>query len=122
MDPNRLIDRLMIVHAFRQLTPKQEKVLRLLYGIGCARAHESWEIAEDFDVTIAQVKRLSTVGARLLKEQNDLSLDDLRAIGRWERGVRSLKPLIEFKNSNEQADIRTGAQRLFDESNITQQM
>jgi RNA polymerase primary sigma factor len=64
MDPERLSKIL------RRLTPRQEKVLRLYFGLGCKRLHSIAEMAAEFGVSSelitgilgAATKRLAEVG------------------------------------------------------------
>ena len=42
MDLNRIL---------RMLLPRQEKVIRLYFGLGCQRSHSALEIAEAFEVS-----------------------------------------------------------------------
>ena len=42
MDLNRIL---------RMLQPRQEKVIRLYFGLGCQRSHSALEIAEAFEVS-----------------------------------------------------------------------
>jgi DNA-directed RNA polymerase sigma subunit (sigma70/sigma32) len=39
----------------RRLTPQQEKVVRLYFGLGCKRSHSVAEMAEEFGVSSALV-------------------------------------------------------------------
>jgi len=39
----------------RRLTPQQEKVVRLYYGLGCQRSHSEAEMAEEFGVSSALI-------------------------------------------------------------------
>ena len=45
MDLNRISEIL------RMLQPRQEKVIRLYFGLGCQRSHSAVEIAEAFEVS-----------------------------------------------------------------------
>ena len=45
MDLNRISEIL------RMLQPRQEKVIRLYFGLGCQRSHSALEIAEAFEVS-----------------------------------------------------------------------
>ena len=45
MDLNRISEIL------RTLQPRQEKVIRLYFGLGCQRSHSALEIAEAFEVS-----------------------------------------------------------------------
>ena len=40
-----------ISRLLRRLTPRQEKVTRLYFGLGCQRAHSAQELAEEFGVS-----------------------------------------------------------------------
>lgn len=37
----------------RRLTPQQEKLIRLYFGLGCKRSHSAAEMAEEFGVSTA---------------------------------------------------------------------
>jgi hypothetical protein len=37
------------------LQPRQEKVIRLYFGLGCQRPHSAWEIAEAFEVSSHEI-------------------------------------------------------------------
>ena len=41
-----------ISRLLRGLRPRQEKVLRLYFGLGCERPHSAQEMAEEFGVSV----------------------------------------------------------------------
>ena len=41
----------------KTLSPKEEKVIRLRFGIGCEREHTLEEIGQEFDVTRERIRR-----------------------------------------------------------------
>src|SRR5580658_9008494 len=45
------IDLKRISEILRMLQPRQEKVIRLYFGLGCQRSHSALEIAEAFEVS-----------------------------------------------------------------------
>ena len=45
------IDLNRISEILRMLQPRQEKVIRLYFGLGCQRSHSALEIAEAFEVS-----------------------------------------------------------------------
>lgn len=50
----------------RRLTPRQEKVVRLRFGLGCKRSHSVVEIAAEFGVSTALVTRILEAATRRL--------------------------------------------------------
>jgi RNA polymerase primary sigma factor len=51
----------------RSLSPKEEKVLRLRFGIGCEREHSNEEIGMEFDVTALRIKQIEARALRQLR-------------------------------------------------------
>ena len=41
-----------IAARLRKLTPRQEKVIRLYFGLGCQRPHSAKEVAQEFGVSV----------------------------------------------------------------------
>ena len=50
----------------RRLTPRQEKVVRLHFGLGCKRSHSVAEIAAEFGVTTALITGILEAATRRL--------------------------------------------------------
>jgi RNA polymerase primary sigma factor len=54
--------------AFLQtLVPREEQVLRLRFGVGCAREHTLEEIGEDLSVTRERVRQIELRALRKLR-------------------------------------------------------
>ena len=51
----------------RTLSPKEEKVIRLRFGIGCGREHTLEEISEKFDVTRERIRQIEAKALRQLR-------------------------------------------------------
>jgi hypothetical protein len=46
----------------RKLSPRQEKVIRLYFGLGCQRSHSSREMAEEFGVSVPVITGILGAG------------------------------------------------------------
>lgn len=51
----------------RTLSPKEEKVIRLRFGIGCEREHTLEEIGQEFDVTRERIRQIEAKALRQLR-------------------------------------------------------
>jgi RNA polymerase primary sigma factor len=51
----------------KTLSPKEEKVLRLRFGIGCEREHTLEEIGQEFDVTRERIRQIEAKALRQLR-------------------------------------------------------
>src|SRR5665213_3339862 len=51
----------------KTLSPKEEKVIRLRFGIGCEREHTLEEIGQEFDVTRERIRQIETKALRQLR-------------------------------------------------------
>jgi RNA polymerase primary sigma factor len=51
----------------KMLSPKEEKVIRLRFGIGCEREHTLEEIGQRFDVTRERIRQIETTALRQLR-------------------------------------------------------
>jgi len=51
----------------KTLSPKEEKVIRLRFGIGCEREHTLEEIGQEFDVTRARIRQIEAKALRQLR-------------------------------------------------------
>jgi len=49
------------------LSPKEEKVIRLRFGIGCEREHTLEEIGQEFDVTRERIRQIEAKALRQLR-------------------------------------------------------
>jgi RNA polymerase primary sigma factor len=55
----------------RTLSPKEEKVIRLRFGIGCGREHTLEEISEEFDVTRERIRQIEAKALRQLRSPDN---------------------------------------------------
>jgi DNA-directed RNA polymerase sigma subunit (sigma70/sigma32) len=78
----------------RGLLPRQEKVIRLYFGLGCERAHSAQEMAEEFGVS-AQVIAGTIGAAQRRLAQEGLTANDLREAARSATEAAALRPLVE---------------------------
>ena len=89
MDLNRISEIL------RMLRPRQEKVIRLYFGLGCQRPHSALEIAEAFEVSSQVIAGILGAAERRLARLG-LTPMQMRAAARREAelhpppGARSL--------------------------------
>jgi RNA polymerase primary sigma factor len=51
----------------KTLSPKEEKVIRLRFGIGCDREHTLEEIGQEFDVTRERIRQIEAKALRQLR-------------------------------------------------------
>jgi RNA polymerase primary sigma factor len=51
----------------KTLSPKEEKVIRLRFGIGCEREHTLEEIGQEFDVTRERIRQIEAKALRALR-------------------------------------------------------
>jgi RNA polymerase sigma factor (sigma-70 family) len=51
----------------KTLSPKEEKVIRLRFGIGCEREHTLEEIGQEFDVTRERIRQIEAKALRQLR-------------------------------------------------------
>ena len=49
------------------LSPREEKVIRLRFGIGCDRVHTLEEIGQEFDVTRERIRQIEAKALRRLR-------------------------------------------------------
>jgi hypothetical protein len=68
----------------RKLSPRQEKVLRLCFGLGCERPHSALEMAQEFGVSAPVIAGM--VGAA------ERPLERLFGPSRWSRHLAGLPP------------------------------
>jgi DNA-directed RNA polymerase sigma subunit (sigma70/sigma32) len=89
------IDLNRISEILRMLQPRQEKVIRLYFGLGCQRSHSALEIAEAFEVSSQVIAGILGTAERRLARLG-LTPIQLRAAARREAelhaapGARSL--------------------------------
>ena len=58
-----------ISRLLRGLRPRQEKVLRLYFGLGCERPHSAQEMAEEFGVSVPVIAGITGAALRRLAPQ-----------------------------------------------------
>ena len=51
----------------KTLSPKEEKVIRMRFGIGCEREHTLEEIGQEFDVTRERIRQIEAKALRQLR-------------------------------------------------------
>src|ERR1019366_7891291 len=51
----------------KTLSPKEERVIRLRFGIGCEREHTLEEIGQEFDVTRERIRQIEAKALRQLR-------------------------------------------------------
>jgi DNA-directed RNA polymerase sigma subunit (sigma70/sigma32) len=73
----------------RQLSPRQEKVIRLFFGLGCQRPHSAREVAQEWQVSVQSIAALLGAAQRRLA-QAGLTCSQLRQAARAEAGLRPL--------------------------------
>lgn len=54
-------------NVLKTLSPKEEKVIRLRFGIGCEREHTLEEIGQEFDVTRERIRQIEAKALRALR-------------------------------------------------------
>ena len=98
----------------KTLSPKEEKVIRLRFGIGCEREHTLEEIGQEFDVTRERIRQIEAKALRQLRapERPPAARADGRQISFFElsfpllcRGGLRASPAFLFAN---QASGRVG--------------
>jgi RNA polymerase primary sigma factor len=58
----------------KTLVPKEEQVLRMRFGLGCARAYTLEEIGRGLDVTREHVRRIEVKALRKLRQPKNSRL------------------------------------------------
>ncbi len=56
-----------MANILKMLSPKQEKVIRLRFGIGCEREHTLGEIGQEFDLTRERIRQIEAKALRQLR-------------------------------------------------------
>ena len=56
-----------MANILKMLSPKQEKVIRLRFGIGCAREHTHGETGQEFDLTRERIRQIEAKALRQLR-------------------------------------------------------
>jgi len=57
-----------IAKLLKTLSPIQEKVVRLYFGLGCQRSHSAAEIAPEFRVSVEVIEKILSEAERKLAE------------------------------------------------------
>ena len=76
-----------IAARLRKLTPRQEKVIRLYFGLGCQRPHSAQEVAQEFGVSVPVIAGIMGAAQRRLTQEG-LKPHHLREAARQESEVR----------------------------------
>jgi hypothetical protein len=71
----------------RKLSPRQEKVIRLYFGLGCQQSHSAREMAHEFGVSAQMISGLLGAAQRRLA-QAGLTSSQLREAARCEADLR----------------------------------
>ena len=56
-----------MTNIIKRLTPRQEKVIRPRFGIGCEREHTLEEIGQEFDLTRERIRQIEAKALRHLR-------------------------------------------------------
>ena len=72
-----------IAARLRKLTPRQEKVIRLYFGLGCQRRHSAQEVAQEFGVSVPVIAGIIGAAQRRLGQEG-LTSGHLREAARQE--------------------------------------
>ena len=88
----------------RKLSPRQEKVIRLYFGLGCARPHSAQEMAQEFGVSAHMIAGILGAAQRRLVQEG-LTSSQLREAARQqaESGHRSrsvLESVSKFRQGS----------------------
>ena len=78
-----------IAGPLRKLTPRQEKVVRLYYGLGCQRPHSAAEVAQAFGLRVQAIAGILGGAQRSLAAEG-LSSRQLREVNRQASERRQL--------------------------------
>jgi DNA-directed RNA polymerase sigma subunit (sigma70/sigma32) len=102
--PLMTLDRNRVADLLRTLSPTQEKVVRLYFGLGCQRPHSATEIAQEFHVS-AQVISGILSGAERKLRQAGLTPSELRQAASIivisDQRTRRCRHTFRFRDSSE---------------------
>ena len=70
----------------RKLSPRQEKVIRLYFGLGCARPHSAQEMAQEFGVSAQTIAGILGAAQRWLAREG-LTSSQLREAARQQAEI-----------------------------------
>lgn len=62
------VDRHRLADLLKTLSPMQEKVVRLYFGLGCQRCHSAFEIAQEFHVSPQVIGGILSGAQRTLRK------------------------------------------------------
>src|SRR5437667_5074410 len=82
----------------RKLTPRQEKVIRLYFGLGYQRPHSAQEVAQEFGVSVPVIAGIIGAGQRRLTQEG-LTPRHLREAARQESEMRQRSAVVSFRES-----------------------
>jgi restriction endonuclease Mrr len=103
-----------------KLTPKEEKVLRLLFGIGCERKYSGREIATEFDISTQRVYSIRRQAfARL--ESFDVDRAVVEAFASMEEQLRRRRAVLRSPFDEPLVALRSGVERLIDEAELSKE-
>jgi DNA-directed RNA polymerase sigma subunit (sigma70/sigma32) len=91
-----------ISEILRRLPPRQEKVIRLYFGLGCQRSHSALEIAQAFAVSSQVIAGILGAAQRRLAGIG-LTAIEIREAARWEAELQhqpGARPLPESKKKS----------------------
>ncbi|HVY95056.1 MAG TPA: sigma factor-like helix-turn-helix DNA-binding protein, partial [Bryobacteraceae bacterium] len=60
-----------IAHAFRLLTPTEEQIVRMRFGIGCEREHTHQEIAQHVNLSRERVRQVEEQALRRVRDTDE---------------------------------------------------
>ena len=84
------VDGEQISGLLRKLSPRQEKVIRLYFGLGCERPHSALELAQEFGVSAPVIAGMVGAAERRLVQEG-LTSRHLREAARQEAELRQAK-------------------------------
>lgn len=99
----------------RTLSPKQEKLIRLRYGIGCEREHWPGEIAEHYKVS-ARTVNVGLRDARTNLRSFGLGPRDLARAGAFQQAVLATGGIAALRPRRAVTQVVTAVQALVDAS------
>src|ERR1041385_8388392 len=76
------VDRDRVSRLLKRLQPRQEKVVRLYFGLGCRRPHSAIEIAREFHVSAQVIAGVLSGAARQLARAG-LTREELWEAAHW---------------------------------------
>jgi DNA-directed RNA polymerase sigma subunit (sigma70/sigma32) len=77
----------------RKLSPRQEKVIRLYFGLGCRQSHSAREVAHEFGVSAQVIAGVLGAAQRRLAPDG-LTFSQLREAARCEADLRHSSLII----------------------------